>query len=61
MLELFPRLTKAYEDEMEWQGDTPGLHIIMGDVFNPYVIGVLRRANEKEKKVCISSCRRNGL
>lgn len=51
MLKLFPHLEKTYKAEMEWRSSGfPGLHVIMGDVFNPYMVDALRKASEEEKR-----------
>lgn len=37
ILEYFPKLKNAYEDEVSWQeGDETGSHVVYGDVFVPH-------------------------
>jgi len=39
----FPELEQAYQRELEWWGsETPGQHIIYGDLFTPHIVGLLQ-------------------
>ncbi len=43
MLEAIPNLVGAYDELVEWYaGDVPGLHVIVGDVLDPYLMDLLR-------------------
>lgn len=45
----FPEVKKRFDEEIEWWGDEkPGPHIIMGDIFNPFVIGLLETSGDKQ-------------
>jgi len=50
LVEAVPELRSAYEAELEWWGDEqPGVHIIFGDIFNPYLISLLESDNQPER------------
>jgi len=38
MIEKFPQLQNAYEEEVSWQeGDDTGSHVVYGDIFTYYI------------------------
>jgi hypothetical protein len=38
LMTFLPELREAYEKELQWWGaETPGVHVIYGDVLNPYL------------------------
>ncbi len=50
MLTNFPELKPELNELMEnWDGEFPGLHIIMGDVFNPLLKKKLKEDRDKVK------------
>ena len=47
LIDEFPELGQAYRRELEWWGsETPGQHIIYGDLFTPHVVGLLRSGDD---------------
>lgn len=49
LIELLPELRPGYEETMEWwDGDTPGNHVIYGDLLNPYLLSLLEQGGESE-------------
>ncbi len=47
LIDEFPELASAYQDEVSWQeGNDTGSHIVYGDVFTPYFIECLSVNNE---------------
>lgn len=53
LLENFHELKNEYKKELEWwNGQIPGLHIVFGNIFNPYIIELLK-SNENDKKLKI--------
>ncbi len=39
LIREFPELREKYEQELEWWSpDTPGPHIVYGDIFTPYLV-----------------------
>lgn len=49
-IEVFPELKEAFEKELEWwDGEFPGPHNVMGDIFDPYVIDMLMKSDPPEK------------
>lgn len=48
LLKRFPELEKQIKEEIEFNGEVLP-HIIFGNVFNPYVIELLKENNAKEK------------
>ena len=47
LIEQIPELEDAYKRETEWWGqETPGPHIIYGDVLTPYIIQLLESAQD---------------
>ncbi len=49
MLEVIPDTRNEYEALMQWyEGEDPGLHVVMGDVLNPYLIALLSSDAEGE-------------
>ena len=53
LLENLHELKIEYKKELEWwNGHIPGLHIIFGNIFNPYLINLLR-SNENDNKLII--------
>lgn len=50
LIETVPELRSTYETEADWWGDEkPGPHIVFGDVFNPYLISLLKSCVNHEK------------
>jgi hypothetical protein len=50
MLKAVPELKQAYKEELElWDGEDPGLHNIFGNVFNPYLVNLLKSGRNREK------------
>lgn len=49
MLAALPELRNRYEELLEWwRDDEPGMHIVFGDVFNPFVIELLESCSDGE-------------
>ena len=49
LIDSFPDLTNAYQDEVDWQeGDETGSHTVYGDVFTPYVVKCIETKNSNE-------------
>ena len=47
LIEEIPELEGAYRELLDWWGEeTPGPHIIYGDVLTPYIIRVLESGDE---------------
>ncbi len=47
LIDEFPELLGAYQDEVRWQeGDDTGSHIVYGDVLTPYFIECFSNNNE---------------
>lgn len=47
LVEEVPELEDAYRKELEWWGEeTPGPHIIYGDVLTPYIIRLLESGDD---------------
>lgn len=52
LIKVAPELRAQYEEELRWWGDeTPGPHIIYGDVLNPYLISLLEADDESNEEV----------
>lgn len=48
LIEMLPELQEEYRKIIEWYGtDYPGNHNIFCDVFNPYIINLLEKNNNK--------------
>lgn len=46
LIKEFPSLAWKYQQELDWWGDeTPGPHIIYGDLFTPYLANQLKAGN----------------
>ncbi len=51
LIETFPNLKEAYEEEVSWQeGDDTGAHIVYGDILAPYLVRCLNEQDEDEIK-----------
>lgn len=55
LLDTFPNLSIAYEEEVEWQeGDNTGSHTVYGDVFVPYVVSCIENNKKEDMKKIFS-------
>jgi len=44
LVEAVPEIKEQYAQELRWWGDeTPGQHVIYGDLLNPYIVSLLGR------------------
>lgn len=49
LVRAFPHIEDALRTELEdWEGEFPGGHVVVGLVFLPFIIGVLRHGDETE-------------
>ena len=47
LIENFPHLIPAYENEVSWQdGDDTGSHIVYGDIFEPFLVKSFQERND---------------
>lgn len=54
LVEAVPELQPQYLAELEWWGeDKPGVHIIFGDIFNPYLISLIKSDSQQETLIHI--------
>jgi hypothetical protein len=54
LVEAIPELQPQYLAELEWWGeDKPGVHIIFGDILNPYLISIINTDYQEESLIRI--------
>ncbi|HAJ64268.1 MAG TPA: hypothetical protein DCP31_37725 [Cyanobacteria bacterium UBA8543] len=54
LVEAIPELQPQYLAELEWWGeDKPGVHIIFGDILNPYLISIINTDYQQESLIRI--------
>lgn len=50
LIRLFPELSVDYQNLVDWwDGDTPGSHVVFGDILNPYILSLLETKHDQEK------------
>lgn len=50
LIEEFPELQEKYEQELEWWGpEKPGQHVVYGDIFTPYLVGLLEADRDRAR------------
>ena len=51
MITLIPETTPLYKKEIEWWGnEIPGLHNILGNVLNPYILSIKKTIHPETQK-----------
>lgn len=54
LVEAVPELQPQYLAELEWwDEDKPGIHIIFGDILNPYLISLIKSDSQQETLIRI--------